>query len=560
MTNDFKALKWIYGESKKSLVALASLTITGVALAAVGVSFAIASKNVLDVATATVKGNIFHAALSLGGLIIVQLALQALFTAIDARARGSLEIRLRNRLFSGMLEADYSGITRHHSGELVNRLFGDISSVAGGVMQIVPNGLSFVTRTLLSFFVLLRLDPVLAVLCVLMGLLVAIASKIYRGKMKSLHKKTQETKGKAMAFMQECLQNLLMVKSFRGEDAIAGHATSLQQEHYKYSIKRNNISIMSNILFYIMVTMVYYFALSWEAYRLSKGAVTFGTLTAVLQLIGQVQTPFRGISAMFPVYFSMIASAERIMEILGLPCESDSEPVNCKEIYDNLDSIVFDNVSFAYGDTTVFMDASLKITKGGCIAFSAASGIGKSTLLKLLLGIIAPDKGRIFVLLKNGAKYNLDKSTRGLFAYVPQGNMVLSGTISDNISFSNKHYDKKSLIRCAKAAQLWEFVNSLPQGLDTVIGEKGLGLSEGQIQRLAIARALYHGSPIILLDEATSALDEETEAAVLRSISSMEGKTCVIVSHRKTVFEVCRQVIGIHDGKFNILSQTSEKI
>ncbi len=554
MKNDFRVLKWIYRESKKSLWALVSLTVIGISLAGVGVSFAIASKNVLDIATASIDGNIFHAGLWLGSLILAQLALQTLFTLIGARAKGHLEIRLRKRFFARVLDTDYSSINEHHSGELVNRLFGDISSITDGVMQIVPNSLSFVAKTLFSFVVLLGLDPFLAILCVLLGPVVAIISKIYRAKMKGLHKKTQEAKGKTMSFMQESLQNLLMIKSFKSEDAISGRSVALEQEHYKYSIKRNNISVISNILFYIAVTMGYYFALAWGAYRLSMGLITFGTLTAILQLVGQVQMPFRGLSAMVPMYFSMIASAERIVEVFDLPNEKDSAVIDCEEVYNNLDAIVADNISFSYKGASVFIDASVEIKKGGCVAISAASGIGKSTFLKLLLGIITPDKGEISVILKNGTKYNVDKSTRALFAYVPQGNMVLSGTIRDNIAFSNRHYDEESIINCTKAAQLWEFVEGLPRKLDTEIGEKGLGLSEGQIQRLAIARALYHGSPIILLDEATSALDKETEAAVLKNISNMENKTCIIVSHRKTVFEICRQVIRIHDGKFNILS------
>lgn len=557
MKDDLKVLKWICHEARKSLWALAIITIIGILLAFVGVAFAIASKSVLDIATKTIEGNILYAGLVLGGLIVAQLALQALYTVIQSRARGRLEMRFRKNFFTYILEADYSSINNHHSGDLINRLFSDISTIVDGVMQIVPTGLSFAVRTLLSFLVLLKLDPVLAVLCILIGPIMGVISKIYRNKMKGLHKKTQEAKGKIMSFMQECLQSLLMIKSFNSEGTISGHSFELEQEHYRYSVKRNNISVISNILFYITVTAGYYFALAWEAYRLSMGLVTFGTLTAVMQLVGDVQVPFKGLSATIPMYFSMISSAERVLTVYNLPHENEAEVLDCKALYGKMDEIVVDNISFSYGDTPVFENASLRIKKGDTVAIASASGMGKSTFLKLLLGIIPPNKGSIHVCLKNGIKYNIDKSTRALFAYVPQGNMVLSGTIRDNIAFSdNMSYDEERIVSSAKAAQLWDFIEKLPKGLDTVIGEKGLGLSEGQVQRLAIARAIYHGSPVLLLDEATSALDEETEAALLRNITNLEGITCIIVSHRRAAFEICRQVIKIHDRHFNIFSRT----
>ena len=280
-----------------------------------------------------------------------------------------------------------------------------------------------------------------------------------------------------------------------------------------------------------------------------KGLITVGVLTAMLQLVGQVQAPFKNLSSVIPQYYSMIASAERIIEIEQLADEPELNHglVDCNKIYDNLSEIIFDNVSFAYDDEEILKSLSYSIKKGEFVSIFGRSGIGKSTLLKLLLGIIIPDKGSITLLLNDGEKIPVDKSTRKLFAYVPQGNLILSGTIRENIAFSKKVQDDKVIIECAKTAEIWDFIKGLPKGLDTPLGEKGLGLSEGQVQRLAIARALYHGSPVLLFDEATSALDEKTEAAILKNIKSLKKITCIIVSHRKTILEICDKSIYIEE-------------
>lgn len=272
----------------------------------------------------------------------------------------------------------------------------------------------------------------------------------------------------------------------------------------------------------------------------------------MLQLFGQIQMPFRSLSSVFPQYFAMLASAERIIELEDLPSDYiiNESDLDCDAIYHNMKEIRFKNISFAYDNDKILENADLSIKKGELVAVFGSSGIGKSTLLKLLLGIISPSSGDIYINSKNDVKITLDKQTRGIFAYVPQGNMILSGTIRDNITFTKEVFDDEYIIKCARVAEIWDFINSLPNKLDTVLGEKGLGLSEGQIQRIAIARAIFHNSPIILLDEATSALDEKTEIAVLNNIKALKDKMCIIVSHKKAALEICHKVVYIRNGKF----------
>lgn len=553
--NDKRTIKWIYEQSKSVMASLFLLTITGILLSFCGVSFALVSKNVIDIAGGNVSGSVIRSSLNLAILIVVQLGLQVLVSNLNMRVNGRLTVSVRRNLFQEVLSKNYADVAKYHSGELINRINSDVNVVTSAVVGIIPNSLAFITRIVLSFWALFMLDRVFAIICLTIGPIVITVAQIYRKKMKEIHKKCQESDGKTRSFMQECLQNLLVIKSFDNENMIVKHSTDLQNENYKYMIKRNHISIIANILFYISITIGYYFALAWGAYKLSKGFITFGTLTAMLQLVGQVQTPFRNLSSVFPQYYSMIASGERIIEILDLPNEQaqNEADLDCKAVYQDMEEIVIENVFFSYNSCNVFKDTELSIKKGEIVAISGKSGIGKSTFLKLLLGIISPTSGDIYIKLTNGDKIALDKKTRGIFAYVPQGNLIISGTIRDNIAFSGKVTNDEYIIKCAETAQIWDYINTLPNKLDTVLGEKGLGLSEGQIQRIAIARAIYSDAPIILLDEATSGLDEKTEIEVLRAMKKLEGKTCIIVSHRRASLKICHKVVSIYKGKFKIL-------
>jgi ATP-binding cassette subfamily B protein len=278
--------------------------------------------------------------------------------------------------------------------------------------------------------------------------------------------------------------------------------------------------------------------------------LSFGTLTAILQLVGQVQAPFSGLSGLLPKMYSVIASAERLIELENLPDEREinHQTISVPATYTNMYSITLKDVSFGYDREPVFDHVHLKIKKGDFVVVSGLSGIGKSTLFLLLLGVFAPSQGAICIILKNGEQIPLDRHTRKLFAYIPQGHLLLSGTIRENIAFVNPGAAEEEIMVAAQISCAAEFIAKLPLGLDTVIGEKGQGLSEGQMQRLAIARAVLSGAPILLLDEATSALDEATEEKLLKNLKQMTDKTCIIISHKKAAFSVCNREIQIENN------------
>ena len=353
--------------------------------------------------------------------------------------------------------------------------------------------------------------------------------------------------------MQECLENLLAIKVFSVEEKTIGIADKLQKDNYKIKIKRRNYTILGNSTYNFIFSAGYIFALIFGAIKIYGGVPDFGygDLSAILQLVNSVQVPFATLSGLMPKLYSTTASAERIMEIEDLEEDKVIYTVDATEVYNKMRSIEINNLSFSYDlREKVFENASLSIQKGQSVAISGVSGIGKSTIMKLMLGVYPVDSGEIYFNLENG-RMPLTEYTRSLFAYVPQGNMLFSGTIKDNVTFINDSATEEEIEKALKISCADEFIESLPNKLNTVVGENGLGLSEGQIQRIAISRAVLSGAPIMLLDEATGSLDEKTEQKVIQNLLSIDNKTIILISHRHTAINACEKVIQVDGKKFN---------
>lgn len=536
------SLLWIIKNTAGTLFPLFLLTLVSAAIAWIGVSFSLVSEKIINIATGEATGSFISAVGILAVMIVSQLILQALGSRLNVVSSGKFEIRLKSVLFKKLLYKKTDAVHKYHSGELLNRLTSDVSVVVSGFVTIAPLVISFGVRIVYALVILFRIDKAFACFYLVAGPLFVLLSRLYSKKMKSLHKEVQQTDGITRSYMTEAFQNLLAVKAFRREKSFSLEADKLQKENYKVKIRRNSISILANVLVYLAFTVGYYLALSWGAYRISTGVMTFGALTAMLQLVNQIQTPVKGVAELLPTYYSMIASAERLMELEQVEDEITGKKLDIKA-YEKIEKIVFSDVCFSYEHgNPVLENFSYEIKKGEFVAIHGLSGIGKSTLLKLLLGVITPESGEIYFEYSGGRRVEITASARQLFAYVPQGNMVLSGTIRDNIAFYSDA-DDEEILKAASDAQMNGYLSELPEGINTVIGEKGEGLSEGQIQRIAIARALCDGAPILLLDEATSALDEKTEADFLSAVKNMKTKTCITVSHKQAAFDICDKII-----------------
>ena len=550
--NNAKAVLWIYLRSKKYLPLIFIMSGIAAVDSLSYVALALISKNILDTATSSVNGSFLTSSLLLFIVIAVQIVLLFAHNLLNTYTNAKLTISIRNYLFSLVSRKKYSKISNYHSGDLLNRFTSDTDVVVNGIVGMIPSITSMVARIIGGVSALIVLNWQIAIIILVLGVLVPAVGRMINKRYKALHKKCQETEGEARSFLQECIENIVVIKTFVSEAPFSAKLEKIMNQNYKYKIKRAKISTVINLSLYYFFTIGYYCILIWGANKIAGGFITYGTLMAFLQLISQLRAPLQNISGIMPRYYSTIASAERLMEIeTG---EDDLPPVDkdkLEKIASEFSGLRVDDITFAYNKETVLENCSFEAEKGKITAITGESGSGKSTIFKLILGLYRLEKGAITV--NDGIK--LDTSLRGLFAYVPQSNMVLSGTIRESITLCNDNVSEEDIIKAAKAAEIYDLIKSMPDGFDTVISERGGGLSEGQAQRISIARALLTQAPILLLDEATSALDEKTETKVLANIKAMNDKTVLFVTHRNTSLKVCDKIIHINTKKISTIKE-----
>lgn len=552
------ALRWIWSRTKRETPLLVLLTFSNALLSVCSVSLALLAKEIVDAAVSGDRERLVRYSVVLLCVIVLQVLLRILIKSLEVRVSGRMEMEYKRVLFGEILSKDYSCVTAFHSGELLTRLTSDITLVTDTVTTLVPSVAAMLTKLVCAFLVILSLDKWFAAILLLAGLVIFSGTRIFRGKIKSMHRRVQETDGSLRSFLQEAIESLLAVQVFGVQKKVEAQAIERAEENYEAKLKRNRWAIFANTGFSVAFAFGFLFALVFGGFRLCAGQISFGTLTALLQLVNQVQTPFSSLSGIVPKYYSMLASAERLMEIEDLPKDDPETAVtDTAALCEGFQSIRFDGVSFAYGTNEVLKDATLEIFKNDFVVLSGISGIGKSTLFKLLLGVLSPDSGTITV-QSGGKAYKAGKDTRALFAYVPQGNLLFSGTVRDNIRFICEDATDEAVKEAVRISCADSFVYDLPEGLDTVLGEGGRGLSEGQIQRLAVARAVLTDAPVLLLDEATSALDEETERRLLENVRAMQNKTCIIISHKKAAYAICEKEVKISE-KQAVLQKIREK-
>lgn len=539
-------MRWIYEYSRSNLIWVLLLAVLSGGIAGSFIMLALMSRRFLDIATGAEQGNLNVQILFILGLILFQAVLNIICSYVRMRVTAKLEIQIRTGIFSTILRKKYHKIVYMHSGEMLNRMTSDIDIVVGAVVGMIPQAISMFTKIGAGLIVLFVMDSGFTAVVLGIGVLVCICSRIYSRHFKYLHKEVQRTNGKVRSYIQECVENLMVIKSFTNEEAVCDKLKEFQSENYHIRVKRNTVSNLANTLLYVMFTSGYYAALVWGALQISVGAMTFGTLTAFLQIIQQIRTPFQNVSGLIPQYYSMQASAERLMEVEQMEEESFQPMLlNLSEFEKDFQAIIAEQVTVSYEDgAPVLEQVSLRINKGDFAVIVGESGSGKSTLMKLLLQLITCEQGQLYFETAQG-KIPIHAGTRNAFSYVPQGNMIMSGTIRENITFCNDKTDESAICNAAKAAGIWEYIKTLPQGLDTMLSERGEGLSEGQIQRIAIARALLNDAPILLLDECTSSLDKKTERSVLQNLKKMSGKTIICISHTEAGISCCNRVFRI---------------
>ena len=539
-------LKWVFNRSRRFIPSVIVISLLAALISVIFVGLALVSKTVLEIATGDKTGNLLNYGIALAVFVILQVAFSAVETYLKACTSGKFIIGLRQYLFSQIGLKKYSEISKHHSGDLLNRVTSDVEVIQSFVVGTIPSAVSMVTKIVGCIAALVWLEPKVAILVLVVGILFPALGRLLSKKFRFLHKEVQRSEGLTRSFMQECFMNLSVMKTFKSTKAITDRLSDYMTENYKFKIKRSVVSIIMHLGLYSLFTIGYYAVLVWGAAQIAKPetAFTFGTLTAFMQLISQLRGPLQNVSGLIPQYYSCMASAERLMEIELIDNEKAALTAEKLESCSNeFKFIVGDKVCFSYGEDNVLENCSFKIERGSMTAIMGESGTGKSTLFKLLLNLYEADSGSITF---NGDAV-VDASVRGMFAYVPQGNMIISGSIRENIAMCNPAITEEEIIHACKISEIYDYIEALPSGLDTVLSEKGSGLSEGQLQRIAIARAIVAEAPILLLDEATSALDKPTEAKVLRNIKDMAGKTVILVTHRTSNLNLCDNIINLSE-------------
>ena len=544
--NNGRALKWIYCRIRRYIPLTAAVSVISALSALSFVALALITKRVMDIATGDTTGSLFKSGILLFAVIAIQILLSAAQSILNAYSNGKQTIAFRNYLFGMLCRKKYADISAYHSGDILNRFTSDIDTVVTSSVNIIPNVVSIATKIVAGIGTMLFMNPYIAAAVLLCGVTFPAIGRAINKRYKYMHKECQRTEGRTRAFLQECFENIVVIKTFISEAPFIKKLDSYMDDNFRLKIKRTSISVIANISLYALFTAGYYAVLLWGAGGLSGGTLTYGTLMAFLQLISQLRAPLQNVSGILPQYYSALASAERLMELEGAADEPfPAAAERLEKIKEDFRTLEIKNLFFGYAGESVLRDFSFCAKRGNITAITGESGSGKSTLFKLILGLYEPQSGSITI---NG-EIPLDASLRGLFAYVPQGNMVLSGTVRENITMNNRAVTDEQIERAARAAEIYDYITYLPDGFETHLAERGAGLSEGQIQRISIARALLTNAPILLLDEATSALDEETETRVLANIKSMTDKTVLFITHRNTSLKVCDRIVhveGVH--------------
>lgn len=540
--NQYKYFKWLMFYSKPyfwRIVLMMTFSISGTVLSLWMVTV---SKTIIDRATEN-GGFIWWIAL----YIVLTLAMQVVHivsTLLNQVINEKFSFGIRKQVYEKIINSSWLDITKYHTGDLMTRLTSDAGNIADGIVSTIPGIIELGIELVMVFFTLFIYSKLLAVLALLVAPLAGIASWWLGRKMKKIQVKVQESESAYRSFLQESLANVLIVKSFANEDYAAEKLTELRENRFYWIYKRVKLSLTSSTVLSVGFQIGYIAAFAYGALQISLKAITYGTMTVFLTLVNRVQSPIIGLAQQIPKIVSILASAGRIMELQNIPLEPKSE----ENIEAETVGVRVEHLTFGYTDETVFEDVSMDIKPGEFVAIIGESGIGKTTLIRIIMSFMNSIHGKVTFVNGNGEEEEANASTRQFISYVPQGNTLFSGTVRENIKMGKQDATDDEMWDALKLAAGYDFVKSLPHGLDTVIGERGHGLSEGQAQRIAIARAFIRKAPFLILDEATSALDMDTEAAVIEGLRNLTPRpTCLIITHRKSILKYCNREIVIEN-------------
>lgn len=537
-------LRWLWRAWRGNrLQAVVNATL-GLLDVAVSLSSVWAVKHAIDVASHTTEGSLYWAVALMGLLILCGFAINISAVWVRNILGIKSQNRMQQRMLDRILRSEWRGKEKRHSGDVLNRLEFDVNNVVNFLTETVPNTLSVLALFIGSFCYLFSMDPWLAAIIVFMLPVFILSSKVYVGHMRKLTRQVRNSDSKVQSVLQETIQHRMLIKTMEKDEAMVDRLEGMQSELRHNVVKRTKFSVFSNLILNFGFALGYLTAFLWSALRMSAGTLTFGGMTAFLQLVAKIQGPARNLTKLVPAFVSVFTAAERLMELEENPLEEQGEPIYLNKAEGGV-GIKFSNVTYAYDDgkRNVIDNLTFDFKPNSCTAILGETGAGKTTIVRLILALLHPVKGNVTIYNKVEEK-DISPRIRCNLVYVPQGNTLLSGSIRDNLRMGRLNATDEEMYAALDKACAG-FVKELPDGLATNCAEAGGGLSEGQAQRIAIARALLREGSVMIFDEATSALDPETERTLLKNLLGEHSHTIIFITHRPAVVDYCDNVLRI---------------
>lgn len=550
--------KWIFSYSAKYKGAIIFYTLLGVFSTSMGLVSSVAGKYMIDIITGYDTSRLWIVIVIMLGSTIFSLVFSNVINRISTKLSIYINNDIQADIFDKIVDADWLAINKYSNGDVLNRFNGDIGTVSSNAISWLPTIIIAIYNFAATFFVIWHYDVIMALIAFSSAPFMLLMSRVLIKKQRDYNRKVREMSSNLMTFEVETFYNFDTIKSF----GVAPHYSRKMrwwQEKFKdISLKYNMFSIKTNILMTLLGTAVQFLAFGYCLFRLWTHDISYGTMTLFLQQRSNLSGSFNRLVSIIPAFLNSSVSAHRIRELVELPKEVHISASSELDAFagDGFE-IRMKDVDFSYVEgKRVITQSAFKACQGEIVALVGPSGEGKTTMIRLILGLIRPEEGKTYLQASNGKQVEMNAETRHLFAYVPQGNTILSGTLAENMRIVKEDATDEEIIEAMKVACAWEFVEKLPDGINSSVGERGRGLSEGQAQRIAIARAVLRDAPILLLDEATSALDVTTERQVLRNIIRQHpNKTCIVTTHRPSVLNMCQRVYRVMETKVTELSE-----
>lgn len=547
-----KEWKWLLKYVSKYRLQIAFYVVIGLFSTAMGLGASVASKYLIDSVVSHNSDTILKSAIIAVTFGVTQIAVGAVVSRIAGIVGTKISMEIRSGVYEHVTFSKWEDIRKYHSGEILNRIEGDVGAVSNSIISFIPNVFTTSAQFIGCLAVVLYYDPTMAIFAFMSAPFLVFSSKITTKMVRKYNKESREMNGKILSFYSESIQNLQTIKAFDITKRYVEQMKTNLQLHRKIKLEHDRFTIIMSLCMSLIGLAVAYTCYGWGVYRLWQGAISYGTMTLFLQISGQLTGSFSALVSLLPSAISIATSAGRIMEITSLPLEEHKDSEKAEKMEKSADesgvTIICNDLKYTYpdGDEPVVANVSFEAKAGETIAFVGPSGEGKTTLLRLILGLVEADSGELIIATKDGNKIPVSECTRRFCSYVPQGNAIFSGTVADNLRIVKPEATDEEIIEVLKTADAWSFIKELPLGINTEISEKGVNFSEGQVQRMSIARAILRDAPIIVMDEATSALDAKTEEIVLANMmKAYPNRTRIITTHRPSMLQYCTRVYGI---------------